>query len=70
MEELRDEVEEITFADPRRTENTKPLEEVTLISIHHDYPYHNFMIGTKLTEELRSALIEFFKKNYDAFAWS
>ena len=28
------------------------------------------MIGTELTKELRSALVEFLKKNYDVFAWS
>ena len=28
------------------------------------------MIGTELTEEIRDALVEFLKKNYDVFAWS
>ena len=28
------------------------------------------MIGTELTEELWSALVEFLKKNYDIFTWS
>ena len=28
------------------------------------------MVGTELTEELRSALVEFLKKNNDVFAWS
>ena len=28
------------------------------------------MIGTELTKELRIALEEFFKMNYDVFAWS
>ena len=28
------------------------------------------MIGTELIEELQSALVEFFKKNYDVFARS
>ena len=28
------------------------------------------MIGTELTNELRSALVVFLKKNYDIFAWS
>ena len=68
MEALRDEVEEITLADPRETENTKPLEEVVSISIHFDYIDRHVMIGTELTKELRSALIEFLKKNYDVFA--
>ncbi|GFZ03486.1 hypothetical protein Acr_16g0001100 [Actinidia rufa] len=36
MDVLRDEVEQITLADPRETENTKPLEEVAPISIHPD----------------------------------
>ena len=28
------------------------------------------MIKTELTKELRSALVEFLKKNYNVFAWS
>ena len=28
------------------------------------------MTGTELTKELRIALVEFLKKNYDVFAWS
>ena len=63
MEALRDEVEEITLADPRETKNTKPLEEVATISIHPDYLDRHVMIGTELTEELRSVLMEFLKKN-------
>ena len=60
---LRDEVDEITLEDPREIENTKPLKEVTLISIHPDYPDCHVMIGTELTEELRKPLVEFLKKN-------
>ena len=70
MEALRDEVKEIILVDPKETENTKPLEGVTPISIHPDYPNRHIIIGTELTEELRSALVEFLKKNYDVFAWS
>ncbi|GFZ12710.1 hypothetical protein Acr_23g0010950 [Actinidia rufa] len=70
MEALRDEVEEITFADPRETKNTKPLEVVAPISIHPDHPDCHVMIGTELTEEQRNALVEFLKKNYNVFAWS
>ena len=70
MEALRDEVEKITHADPRETENTKSLEEVAPISIHLDYPDRHIMIGTELTKELWNALVEFLKKNYDVFAWS
>ena len=70
MEALRDEVDEITLEDPRKTKNTKPLEEVTPISIHPDYPDRHVMIETELTEELRKASVTFFKKNYDVFAWS
>ena len=70
MEALRAEVEEITFVDPRETKNTKPLEEVTPMSIHPDHSNRHVMIGTKLTEELRIALVEFLNKNYDVFAWS
>ena len=70
MEALRDEVEEITLVDPKETENTKPLKEVTPISIHLDYPNCHVMIRTELTEELWSALVEFLKKNNDVFAWS
>ena len=68
MEVMRDEVEQITLADPRETENTKPLEEVTPISIHPDYPDCHVMIGTELTEELRLALINFLKRNFNVFA--
>ena len=70
MEALRDEVEDITLADPRETKNTKPLEDVTTISIHPDYPDRHIMIEIELTEELQSALTEFLKRNYDVFAWS
>ena len=70
MEELRDEVDEITIKDPRELENTKPREEVTPISIRPDYPDRHVMIGTKLTEELWNALVEFLKKNYNVFPWS
>ena len=70
MEALRDEMEEITLVDPRESENTKPLEEVTLVSIHPNHPDRHVMIGTELTEELQIALVKFFKKNYDIFAWS
>ena len=68
MDALRDD-EEITHVDPRETENTKSLEEVTTISIHPDYPDCHVMIGTELTKELQNALVEF-SKNYDVFAWS
>ena len=51
-------------------QNTKTLEEITLISIHPDYPDRHVMIGTELTEELRSTLVEFLKKKYDIFEWS
>ncbi|GFZ15855.1 hypothetical protein Acr_25g0002640 [Actinidia rufa] len=67
---LRDEVEQLTLVDPRETDNTKPLEEVVPISIHPDYPDRHIMIGTELTDELRSTLINFLKKNSDIFAWS
>ena len=63
MEELRDEIEEITLVDPREMENTKPLEEVAPISIHPFYPDRNIMIITELIEELQSALVELLKKN-------
>ncbi|GFS38896.1 hypothetical protein Acr_00g0060030 [Actinidia rufa] len=56
--------------DPRETENTKPLEEVVPISIHPNFPDRQVMIGTELTDDLRIALIDFLKKNYDVFAWS
>ncbi|GFZ05550.1 hypothetical protein Acr_17g0011220 [Actinidia rufa] len=69
-EVMRDEVEQITLADPREIENTKPLEEVAPISIHLDYPDRHVMIGTELTEVLRLALINFLKRNFDVFAWS
>ena len=70
MEALKDEAGEVTIVDPREIENTKPLEDVVLISIHLDYPDCHIMIGTELFEELRSTLVEFLKKNYDVFAWS
>ena len=70
MEALRDEVEEINFVDPRETKNTKPLEEVTPMSIYPDHSNRHVMIETELTEELRNALVEFLKENYDVFAWS
>ncbi|GFS40591.1 hypothetical protein Acr_00g0069450 [Actinidia rufa] len=67
---MRDEVEQLTLADPRETDNTKSLEEVVPISIHPDHPDRHIMIGTELTDELRSTLINFLKKNSDIFAWS
>ena len=62
MKALRDEREEVTLVDPRESKNTKPLEEVALVSIHPDYLDRHVMIWTELTEELRSALVEFLKK--------
>ncbi|GFY95599.1 hypothetical protein Acr_10g0009840 [Actinidia rufa] len=62
--------EQITLADPRKTENSKPLEEVVPISIHPDDLDHHVMIGTELTNELRFALTNFLKRNSDGFAWS
>ena len=70
MEALRDEVEQVTLVDPRETENTKPLEEIALVSIHLDYPNYHFMIGTELTKELWIALVKFLKENYEIFTWS
>ncbi|GFZ19883.1 hypothetical protein Acr_28g0005880 [Actinidia rufa] len=67
---LRGEIEQLILEDPRETENTKPLEEVALISIHPNYPDCQVMIGTELTDELRLALTDFLKKNSDVFAWS
>ena len=49
---MRDEVENITLIDPREIKNTKPLEEVTPISMHPDYTDCHVMIRTELTEEL------------------
>ena len=66
MEALRDEMEEVTLADFRETKNTKSQEEVTPISIHLNFLNRHVMFKT----ELRDALVEFFKKNYDVFAWS
>ncbi|GFY84700.1 hypothetical protein Acr_03g0014740 [Actinidia rufa] len=60
----------LILEDPRETENTKPLEEVTPISIHPNYPERQVMIGTELTDELRIALTDFLKRNSDVFAWS
>ena len=68
MEPLRDEVEQVILLDPREIENTKPLEETTPISIHPEYPDRHVMIGTELTNELRCALVEFLKRNFDVFA--
>ncbi|GFY82856.1 hypothetical protein Acr_02g0010960 [Actinidia rufa] len=70
MKALRDEVELVTLADPRETENTKPLKKVTPVSIHPDYPDRHVMMGTELTNELCSALTNFLKRNFDVFAWS
>ena len=70
MEALRDEVKEITLVNPREIENIKPLEEIALVSIHLDYLNRHVVIGTKLTKELRSSLMEFFKMNYDVLTWS
>ena len=70
MEVLRDEVEDTPLVDPWEAKNTKPLKKVAPISIHPDYPYCHIMVETELIEELRIALVEFLKKNYDVFAWS
>ncbi|GFY85507.1 hypothetical protein Acr_04g0002450 [Actinidia rufa] len=61
-------VGEVTLADPRETENTKPLEEVAPVFIHPDYPDRHVMIGSELTDELRAALTDFLKRNFDVFA--
>ncbi|GFS42083.1 hypothetical protein Acr_00g0078010 [Actinidia rufa] len=65
MEALRDEVEEITLVDHREKNNIKPLEEVAIVFIHLDYPGCHVMIGTTLNEDMRNALVEFLKKNYN-----
>ena len=70
MEALRDKVDEITLEYPLEIENTKPLEEVTPISIYPDYPDRHVMIGIELTEELQKAFVKFLKNNYNMFAWS
>ncbi|GFS43609.1 hypothetical protein Acr_00g0086070 [Actinidia rufa] len=70
IEALRDEMEEITLVNSKKSENTKPLEEVAPLSIHPDHSDRYVMLGTELTKELRSALVKFFKKNFDIFAWS
>ena len=62
MEALRDEIEDTPLVDPRQMKNTKPLEEVTPISIHPNYLDFHVMIGTELTEELRNALVDFLEK--------
>ncbi|GFZ03479.1 hypothetical protein Acr_16g0001030 [Actinidia rufa] len=69
MREMRDEIGDTHFLDPRDTKNSKPLEEVTPISIHSNHLDRHVMIGAKLTKELRDTLVEFLKKNYDVFAW-
>ena len=70
MEALIDEIEEITLVDPRESDNTKSLEEVTPVFIRPDHLERHVMIRTELTKELRIALVEFLKRNYDIFAWS
>ena len=70
MGELRDEIEATTLLDSWDTENIKSLEEVTPISTHTNHSDRHVMIGTELTKELRDALVEFLKMNYDVFAWS
>ena len=67
---MRDEIEDTPITDPRETENTKTLKEVTHISIHPNYTDRHLVIGNELTEELRDTLVDFLKKNYDKFAWS
>ncbi|GFY95669.1 hypothetical protein Acr_10g0010540 [Actinidia rufa] len=70
-EVIRDEVEQLTLADPRETNNTKPLEETVPISIHPEYLDRHIMIGTKnLPVSFVFALIHFLKENSDVFAWS
>ena len=70
MEALRDDIEEITLVDPKESENTKPLEEVTPVSIHPDHIDRHVMIVIELTKELRGTLKKILKRNYDIFAWS
>ena len=55
---MTDEIEDAPLADPQDTKNTKPLEEVTPISIHPNYLNCHVMIETELTKEL----VEFLKK--------
>ena len=70
MEAMRDEIQDMPLTNPWERENTKPLEEVTPISIHPNYSDRHVMIVTELTEELQDAFVDFLKKNYDVFAWS
>ena len=69
MEVLRDEIEDAPLIDPRDTKNTKPLEEVALISIHPNYSDCHVIIKTELTEELLNTLVEVLKKDYNMFVW-
>ena len=50
MDMLRDEIEHTPLVAPQETENTKPLEKVTPISIQPNHLDRHVMIGTKLTE--------------------
>ena len=70
MGELRDGIWTMPLLDPQDTENTKYLEAVTLIPIHPNHLDRYMMIEIELTTELRDALVEFLKKNYDVLAWS
>ena len=63
---LKDEIEEITLVG--ESENTKPLEEITSVFIHPNHPVRHVMIEIELTDELRVALVELLKENYDVFA--
>ena len=65
MGELRDEIGTTPLLDPWETKNTKPLEEMTPISIHPHHLDFHVMIGTELTPELWDILGEFLKRNYD-----
>ncbi|GKU91872.1 hypothetical protein SLEP1_g5686 [Rubroshorea leprosula] len=50
-------------------QKAEPVEPVETVPLNPDVPERTVKIGTKLTEEERAELLEFFRVNQDVFAW-
>ncbi|GKU87474.1 hypothetical protein SLEP1_g1867 [Rubroshorea leprosula] len=51
-------------------QKAEPVEPVEIVPFNPDAPERTVKIGTKLTEEERTELLEFLRVNQDVFAWT
>ncbi|GKV43001.1 hypothetical protein SLEP1_g50348 [Rubroshorea leprosula] len=51
-------------------QKAEPIEPIETVPLNPDVPERTVKIGTKLTEEERTELLEFLRVNQDVFAWT